>query len=122
MLLGINARINADLAQNIYELRYDNRRDFRKINKILKHTIPDLMNYLAFTQHDLFGLGRVLFPRSINTYFHHIIVCWREYAWKNARRFDLDEIHHQTEQIAAGIITAFADITSSVRSSCSPIS
>ncbi|RJQ18939.1 hypothetical protein C4580_06015 [Candidatus Woesearchaeota archaeon] len=112
MLLGINAHINADLAQTIHELRYNNRRDFRKINKILEHTIPDLMNYLAFTQHDLFGLGGVLFPRSINTYFHRIIVRWREDAWKNARRFDLDEIHRQTEQVAAGIITAFADITS----------
>ncbi|MDP3741669.1 MAG: DUF5995 family protein, partial [bacterium] len=61
MLLGINAHINSDLLTSIVDLKYGNRKDFLTINIILKEEIPDVMKFLVRVDHDLYGLGVLVF-------------------------------------------------------------
>ena len=64
------------------------------------------MKYLAFAQHDIFGLGGLVFTRAINDQFHDIIVQWSAQAWKNARADDLAFVRKQTEIAGEQIVSA----------------
>src|SRR3989344_5488294 len=77
MLLGINAHINSDLLISVLVLRYRNKSDFLKINKILKEEISDVMKFLAFVDHDLYGYGALVFRKFVLHEFKNVIVAWR---------------------------------------------
>lgn len=61
MLLGINAHINGDLFTSLVKLKYREKSDYWKINKILEEEIPVIMKFLAYVDHDVYGLGGVIF-------------------------------------------------------------
>lgn len=112
MLLGINAHINYDLVKTIINTKYNERKDFIKINNILNEVIPDIMKYLAFEKHDIIAASGIILKRFINDEFHQVIVKWREDAWKNAQKVKKDKklltkINAQTEDIARKIIEIF---------------
>lgn len=114
MLLGINAHINSDLLTSVVNLNYTNRRDFLIINKILKEEIPDVMNFLVKIDHDLYGLGVLIFKDFALQEFKHIIVKWREIVWQNSKKISKKryapikrKVYDQTEVIAEDIVKIF---------------
>jgi hypothetical protein len=116
MLLGINAHINTDLMQCIVDLNYKQREDYLKINTILKEVIPEVMGFLAWKEHDVFGLGGVVFRKFVTEEFKNIIVKWRLQAWDNAQVVRNHKHFHaqvveQTEIVGKEIIRIFEDIT-----------
>lgn len=117
MLLGINAHINADLLTASVKLKYSNRQDFQTINKILKEEIPDVMKFLVKVDHDIYGLGALIFRKFALTEFKHVIVNWREDVWRHAKSLPSGKysrakgkILRQTEQIGTDIINVFENI------------
>ncbi len=114
MLLGINAHINSDLLTSVIMLQYQYKSDFLKINKILKDEIPDVMKFLAFVDHDLYGYGALVFRKFVLHEFKNVIVAWRNQVWQNAllshaRSFsDIQKrVHAQTEALADELIGLF---------------
>lgn len=114
MLLGINAHVNADLPCALADLNYRNKKDFLKINLILEKTIPSIMSYLAFHEHDLLGAGGVIFKHFMTREFHEIIVNWRAQAWKNAQKIrterDRQKLFSETEKAAKKIVKLFDNL------------
>ena len=114
MMLGINAHINCDLPCALAELGYKNKKDFLKINAILERTIPAIMNYLAFHEHDLLGAGGIVFKHFMTSEFNSIIVSWRLNAWKNAQKIktesDKQKLIAETEKAAKRIVKIFDNL------------
>lgn len=113
VLLGINAHINADLSTTLVDLNYQNRKDFLRINKILEDTIPQLIQYLVWEEHDLFGFGGLFFQNFFKYEFHQIIIKWRNNAWDNAEVLRKDpsrrkELHQKTEKLGKELIELFS--------------
>lgn len=106
MLLGINAHINSDLLTSVINLRYDDRKDFLVINKILKEEIPDVMKFLVKVDHDMYGLGALVFRDFALREFRNVIVHWRETVWKNSQKID----QRKYFQIKRGVLTQTEDI------------
>lgn len=118
MLLGINAHINSDLLTSVTKLRYNERHDFLRINKILSEEIPDVMKFLVRVDHDLLGLGALIFREFVNREFQNVIVNWREIVWKNSKKLSIvkykqivKQVHYQTESTGEEIIEVFEDLT-----------
>jgi len=110
MLLGINAHINADLAHALYLEDYGRRRDYDRINGILKSELSSSMHYLA-RKGDAAGLLG-LFDRPLaHREFRKLIVNWRELTWSNYQMLEAEgfeehreELYSQTERVAKEII------------------
>lgn len=83
MLLGINAHINADLPVVLDTVQAKQFSDFDFINQVLLEVIPEVMQSLAFSEHDVLGLGALLFKDFVQQEFQQIIVRWRSIAWQN---------------------------------------
>ncbi len=114
MLLGINAHINSDLLTTIVNLHYHERADFLTINQILKEEIPDVMRFLAYVDHDVYGFGALIFKRFILREFRNTIVAWRQQVWKNAQIVDKQNypkirgrVHSITEEIGRKVVEIF---------------
>jgi len=120
MILGINAHINADLLMSLNKLNYKNRKDFFVINKILKEVTPKVMKFLAFEEHDVFGIGGLVFKKFVNQEFKNVIFNWRTKSWENSRYLsskkksitkEESKIYDQTENISLEIIKIFEDLS-----------
>lgn len=116
VLLGINAHINSDLLTAVYKTNYSNEHDFMLVNEILEELTPKVMQYLAIHNHDIFGLGGVLFKRFSISEFRAIIVRWRNEVWgrKNILKdsiFDKQKTHYEllTQEVANDLIIMFND-------------
>ncbi len=112
MLLGINAHINADLSLSLVETDYREKQDFKQINAVLQEVIPAVLNFLAQDEHDVFGLGGLVFQRRVREEFKRIIVSWRSQAWRNAEKLRSDpkaeqELHMQTEELGGQLCNIF---------------
>lgn len=118
MLLGINAHINSDLLQVLIEKKYDELHDFEKVNEVLLAVVPRIMEYLAFNEKDIWGIGGLVFSDFAKYEFQKIIVKWRELTWKNYKKIItkqnhlkvLPEIHNSTEKLAQDILFEFREI------------
>ena len=84
MLLGINAHINTDLCITLISLGYRHKNDYFVINDILDEVIPEIMHFLAFTSHDIFGISGLFFKKIVEKEFRKTVVQWRQHAWNNA--------------------------------------
>ncbi len=114
MLLGINTHINADLFSAVVMLDYNNRRDFLKINQVLEEEIPNVMKFLAFEDHDLFGISALIFRKFVTQEFKKIIAKWRLQVSKNAdkaNRKNLSQyqkfLFRESENVGEQLITIF---------------
>jgi len=117
MLLGINSHINGDLAHALVLSGYEEKKDFSVINRILKEEIPDVMKYLAFEEHDVFGAGGLIFKKLVLEEFRNIVVKWRKSAWENAQVLEIDntqkllkKVHKDTEVVASGLVGVVDDL------------
>lgn len=115
MLLGINAHINADLTICLVKLKYKNKHDFLIVNKILSEVTPHVMRYLAFHEHDMYGLGGMIFKKFVREEFHKTVVSWRKLSWNNASRItNLREgrkfLNKKTEDLGSSIAGLFDNI------------
>lgn len=118
MLLGINAHINGDLPIVLYNLSYNNRQDFLRINTILLEVLPDIVNYLVIHNRDIFAVGGLFMRNFFLEEFKKTIVKWRNDAWvvfetmKNSQNPDAIEkaVLEQTEEIAQEIIRIFHEL------------
>lgn len=116
MLLGINAHINADLPMTLYEMKIDSDTDYQLINKILLETTPEVMQNLAFHEHDIFGAGGMVLKAFIEAEFNRIVVKWRNDAWANYQRLlthddpqiGRKQLNILTENIAGQLIELFS--------------
>lgn len=112
VLTGINVHINADLCVTLVDLNYKNRKDFMVINKILEEVIPEMMSYLAWEEHDIFGFGSFFMKRFVNYEFRKIVINWRINAWMNAEKLRKNpklktKLYNQTEKMSKDIIKLF---------------
>ncbi|MFB6246438.1 MAG: DUF5995 family protein [Candidatus Pacearchaeota archaeon] len=119
MLLGINSHINGDLPVSLYKTGYTKRKDFLRINDLLKKEISEIMWYLATRKFDLMGLAGVFFREFFVNEFTKIVVKWRDDAWKNSNKlnsknFDkkVKEIYEKTEKAAKEMIEIFEELYS----------
>ena len=105
LLLGINAHINSDLAQTLHEQGYRNRKDFRKINRILEKSLIPVMKDTAVKRKDLETLGLLGFPPATIAGLHRV-KAWRKHAMENSHRknYELKEIRELTEENARKLI------------------
>lgn len=117
MLLGINSHINGDLPFALYKSNYKNKKDFMKINLILKNIIPEVMEFIFSFGNDFLGLGGIVFKKEYEKYFKKIVVRWRKNAWNNYKKLNSEnlkskslEIKKQTEDVALEIIEIFEEI------------
>lgn len=112
MLLGINAHINGDLGRTLIDTQYVEQGDYLRINEILLAKIPEVLTFLAFKRQDLFGAGGLVFKQFIAGEFNRVIVKWRQAAWNNAVKIQIQKLPYegvlsQTEQIAERLIEIF---------------
>jgi len=84
ILLGVNAHINTDLYAAVVNLPYKHEHDYFLINDILQEVVPNVMKYLTYSRHDLFGLTGLTFKDFIINEFHSVIERWRSEAWAHA--------------------------------------
>lgn len=118
MLIGINSHINSDLLQSLVDLDYLNEKDFFKVNDILLEIIPEIMSYLAFEEHDIWGIGGLIFSDFAKYEFSKTIVSWRTKVWENSIKIKernlqdtyLADVRNQTEMISEAIIDIFNSI------------
>ena len=105
LLLGINAHINSDLTQVLWEQEYDNLNDFKQINLVLRRSLYPVMVKIGVERHDveLFTLMGAL-PMSWTGLKR--VQSWRSYSLKNSKKpnFNLEEIRELTEKNAKNII------------------
>lgn|GEM_PF-1237312 len=123
MILGINAHINADLYTALTDLHYTQEKDFFTVNDILKEVIPEVMNFMIFSEFDIFSAGSLVMKKFFASQFHTVIGKWRTQTWENAmyrkhERFTAIQneriylnIAQQTEQIGSQLIHDFESIT-----------
>ena len=117
MLLGINTHINSDLCTSLIASGYSNRRDYLVINNILDEVTPKIMRFLAFSAHDIFGLGGMIFRRLMEKEFYKTVVEWRQNAWDNAltistaRNMDYqNKLFKCTEETCSRLINIFHEL------------
>ena len=117
MLLGINTHINSDLCTSVVSVDYTQKRDFFLMNDILKEVIPKVMHFLAFSSHDIFGLGGMIFRGFMRREFYKTVVQWRQNAWDNAHVISTASRHDYqnrlfecTEETCTRLIKVFHDI------------
>jgi hypothetical protein len=110
VLLGINAHINADLANALYELDYRHEEDYKRINEVLCEVLPDLMRFLFVEEHDVVGLAGILMRKFFVYELRNIIVTWREEAWRHAEllrsgAITIDELNAATDHLNEKMIS-----------------
>ena len=123
MLLGINAHINGNLYTALVDLKYPHERDFFLVNDILQEVFPEVISFMAFSEHDIFSAGGLVLKKFFQSEFHTVIEKWRSEAWANAyyRRAkkltsqkDTELYRHiteKTEQIGQKLIGDFENIS-----------
>jgi len=114
MFIGINVHINADLCVTLAKINYKEKKDFKKINKILEELIPKVMRNLAINYKDIFGFGGVVLEDFAKNEFKKIVVKWRNQAWKNSKKLRKDstkkkEIYQMTEDVSKELIRIFSE-------------
>lgn len=102
LLLGINAHINADLAQTMQELGYDREKDFRKINIILLESLNPVLLDTAFTRMDLEAFA-LYGAQPISNIGLRKITSWRQDAWSRKNE-DIETIRDITELKAEELV------------------
>lgn len=80
---GINTHINGDLLHALIETKYNQKKDFFKVNEILLELTPKITSYLAFEKHDFYGLNAYIFKDLTVKEFNETIVKWRKNTWEN---------------------------------------
>ena len=117
MLLGINAHINADLCDTLIRLKYKNKKDYFLIDNILHEVTPEIMKFLAFSSHDVFGLGGMVFKKIVEEDFYKTAISWRKNAWHNALTISSgsypeyrNELNSTTEDTCTNLITIFREL------------
>ena len=117
MLLGINAHINADLCATLVSLKYRHEKDYFLINNILNEVIPQIMHFLAFSSHDIFGLGGLIFRKIVERDFRKTVVQWRNHAWANALAISAgnhpdyhEKLNDCTEKTCVRLIETFHEL------------
>ena len=105
LALGINAHINSDLAQTLHEQKYNNRKDFRKINQVLQRSLYPVLKDTAVKRRDIETLGFLGFPPAVFAGLNRVKT-WRSHAMKNSGResFDPGKIRELTEENAEEMI------------------
>lgn len=123
MLLGINAHINANLYTALVDLKYKNQRDFFLVNDILQEVFPEVIHFMAFTEHDIFSAGGLILKKLYLSEFHTVIEKWRSEAWANAyvrqtkhdskgkSEYSYSHIAHKTEEIGKKLIYDFETLS-----------
>jgi hypothetical protein len=112
MLVGISSHINGDLPVALLKSNYKEHEDFLKVNKILLDTIPQLMEFLSFHEHDFIAAGGLLFQQFVREEFHKTVVKWRLDAWKNFQALKKNkekkkELRQKTEEVNKKLIEIF---------------
>jgi Family of unknown function (DUF5995) len=121
LLLGINAHINADLNTCLLDLKYGQKHDFDRVNNILGNLVPQVMEYLAFHEHDIYGLSGIFLKQLVKDEFTKVVVKWRKNVWENAQlinNMSEDEAKNSarvalienTERLGEDIIDLFSGI------------
>lgn len=107
LILGINAHINSDLAQTLYEKNYTNREDFQKIDRILAESLIPVLTELGFRRRDPGCLG-ILGLQPVSWLGLRKILNWRELTWENSQteeNFSIDKVRKATERNAKRMIS-----------------
>lgn len=111
MLVGINIHINSDLFLSLKDEKYDNRRDFIKINKVLESVIPEVIKFLAFEEKDFFAFGGLFLDSLMKEEFRKVIVRWREDAWDNYKKgVNKNQVIRKTRLNSLEIIRIFDNL------------
>lgn len=105
LLLGINAHINADLTQVLEEQEYDNLKDFKRVDNILRKSLYPVMAKIGVERRDIELFGIIGLPLVTWTGLKRI-QSWRSLSFKNSNKhdFDLLEVREQTEKNAENLI------------------
>ena len=82
LLLGINAHINADLAQALKETDYREKQDFKKINKILLEALLPVIADTAVQRKDIETLS-MIGAQPVPLLGLKKVKRWRSQAWKH---------------------------------------
>lgn len=115
VLLGINSHINGDLPVCLYELNFNNKNDYDKVNAILNAVIPNILSYLAFERMDFLGTFGLFAKKFVEEEFNILIVKWRNDAFDNYLKLkksknpkkDIQIIRESTETISENIYNIF---------------
>lgn len=105
MALGINAHVNNDLAQTLYQCNFGNpyKSDFTKVNQIINKQIARVINDLNDNQLPFSVIQK--FPALYFKSLQIVITMWRQKAWNNyilllKNKKTPKNIENQAEQIA----------------------
>jgi len=112
LLLGINAHINSDLTQVLYEQSYHNKEDFKKVNKILRKSLYPVIANIGFERKDFESIALMSVP-PVPMAGLKTIQDWRSLSLKNSkkREFEVTKLRKLTENNAEDLIELRHDYT-----------
>lgn len=102
MALGVNAHVNNDLPQTLYDCRdHDNYEDYEKINDLINDSIPLVIKELHEQSTFLHTCERVGLL-SYHFILHTIIRKWRSDAWNSYLKLRENKIDKREIEVSAG--------------------
>lgn len=102
MALGVNAHVNNDLPQTIFDAGYgpNYKSDYYKVNQIIKTQIPTIINSLT-NGHPYLALYNT-YPQVYNQILSRIIIQWRGKAWSQYTNLLQGKISKEKIETSAG--------------------
>jgi Family of unknown function (DUF5995) len=104
MALGVNAHVNNDLPQTVFDVGYGSsyKSDFDKVNNVIQAQIPQIIDSLSNSHPYLVLYSH--YPHLYRLVLNQIIAQWRSKAWSQYTSLMQGKVSRQKIEKSAGTI------------------